>query len=159
MEQFTNSPETNNYLSSVTDLFTSEDASTGQRFVNFLIDTIAMYIFSYGAGIIVVLLIFAGGGVDSSGTPGAEISFLLMLIMLCFSVFFFTFSEGVSSGRSIGKLITVTKVVKLDESEITWKDALIRSLCRLVPFEPFSALGGSPWHDNWSNTKVIKIRK
>jgi len=75
MEQFTNSPETNNYLSSVTDLFTSEDASTGQRFVNFLIDTIAMYIFSYGAGIIVVLLIFAGGGVDSSGTPGAGISF------------------------------------------------------------------------------------
>lgn len=159
MEQFTNQPETNNYLSSFTDQFITEDASTGQRFVNYLIDTIAMYIFSYGAGLIFGVLIYAAGGMDSSGDFKAGATFFLLIIMLCFFVVYYTFSEGVSGGRSLGKLVTGTKVVKIDDSEITWKDAFIRSLCRLVPFEPLSILGGTPWHDSWTDTKVIKIRK
>jgi len=73
--------------------------------------------------------------------------------------FSYTFSEGASRGRSVGKLVTRTKVVKEDESEISWKDALIRSLCQLVPFEAFSAFDGYPWHDRWSHTKVIRINK
>jgi len=115
MEQFTNQPETNHYFSSLTtDEFIAEDASTGQRFVNFLIDLVAMYIFSYGAGVIVVLFIFASGAADvNSGQPSPAVTFLLMFVMICFSVFFYAFSEGVSGGRSIGKLITGTKAVKI----------------------------------------------
>ena len=35
--------------------------------------------------------------------------------------------------------------------------AFLRSLCRLVPFEPFSALKkpSYPWHDRWTRTLVI----
>ncbi len=93
----------------------------------------------------------------STGTPGNSGSFqiLLFLVSYILYVFFCTFSEGASRGRSVGKLVTRTKVVKEDESEIS----LIRSLCRLVPFEAFSAFGGYPWHDRWSHTKVIRINK
>ena len=159
MEQFTTSPETNNYLSSVTDQFISEDASTGQRFANYLIDTIAMYFFAYGTAFLFGVVMYAAGGIDDSGNPNSAFTGIIMLIMICFAVFYYTFSEGVSNGRSLGKLITGTRVVKFDDTDITWKDAFLRSLCRLVPFEPFSALGGYPWHDRWTNTKVIKVRK
>jgi uncharacterized RDD family membrane protein YckC len=159
MEQFTTSAETNSYLSSVTDQFISEDASTGQRFANYLIDIIAMYIFAYGTAFIFGVFMYAAGRIDDSGKPGSGFTAIIVLIMTCFTVFYYTFSEGVSNGRSLGKLITGTKAVKLDDTDITWKDAFVRSLCRLVPFETFSALGGYPWHDRWTNTKVIKVRK
>lgn len=155
MEQFT--PETNNYLSSITDQFISEDASTGQRFVNYLIDTVVMYVFTWGSSTILLLFFYATSQGQQPRLEGLQL--ILFPFVLLLFVVFFTFSEGVSSGRSIGKLVTGTKVVKTDESEITWKDAFVRSLCRLVPFEPFSALGGYPWHDRWTNTKVIKLRK
>jgi hypothetical protein len=40
---------------------------------------------------------------------------------------------------------------------LTFKDALLRSLCRLIPFEVFSGFG-VPWHDSLTNTMVVKKR-
>jgi len=71
-------------------------------------------------------------------------------------VSYFTFMEGATGGKSIGKIITRSKAVKEDGTSITWNDALLRSLSRIVPFEPFSAFGGQPWHDRWTNTKVVR---
>jgi uncharacterized RDD family membrane protein YckC len=45
--------------------------------------------------------------------------------------------------RTLGKLITGTKVVNEDGSKLTFGRALGRTLCRLIPFEPLSFLGGS----------------
>ena len=132
--------------------FGAEYASATQRFVNYLIDTIIFYVVMYGMTTFLLVLFYI-----STGTPGNSGSFqiLLFLVSYILYVFFCTFSEGASRGRSVGKLVTRTKVVKEDESEIS----LIRSLCRLVPFEAFSAFGGYPWHDRWSHTKVIRINK
>ena len=39
------------------------------------------------------------------------------------------------------------------------KQVFLRTLIRLIPFEAFSFLGGSKgWHDEWSGTKVIRVR-
>jgi len=65
--------------------------------------------------------------------------------------------EGLFKGKSLGKLITGTRAVNTDGTNISFKTALLRGLSRIVPFEPFSALGGPshPWHDKWTNTYVI----
>ena len=157
MEQFSPHSEANNYLSSFNDQFITEDASTGQRFVNYLIDTIVYYIFIWGSTFIFSIVYLTASAGQRQGGSGLQLLILPFVIVLF--IVFYTFSEGVSSGRSVGKLVTGTKVVRNDNTEITWKDAFLRSLCRLVPFEPISALGGYPWHDKWSNTKVIKVRK
>jgi len=66
-------------------------------------------------------------------------------------------------GRTLGKLITGTKVVNEDGSKLTFGRALGRTLCRLIPFEALSFLGGSGrprgWHDTIPKTKVISVRK
>ena len=63
--------------------------------------------------------------------------------------------------RTIGKFVTGTKAVNTDGSKMEPKTILLRSLCRIVPFEPFSALGNPsrPWHDKWSKTYVIDVKK
>jgi uncharacterized RDD family membrane protein YckC len=68
--------------------------------------------------------------------------------------------EGIFKGRSIGKFITGTKAVNEDGSNISFTTAIARGFSRIVPFEPFSALGSPsyPWHDKWNKTYVIDIR-
>jgi uncharacterized RDD family membrane protein YckC len=67
------------------------------------------------------------------------------------------------SGRTLGKMITGTKAVNEDGSKLTFGKVLGRTLCRFIPFEAFSFLGGQNkpkgWHDRIPKTKVISIRK
>ena len=67
------------------------------------------------------------------------------------------------SGRTLGKLITRTKAVNEDGTKLTFGKALGRTLCRVIPFDAFSFLGGQGrpkgWHDRIPKTKVILTRK
>ncbi|MCC6371281.1 MAG: RDD family protein [Bacteroidia bacterium] len=61
-------------------------------------------------------------------------------------------------GKAVGKYITKTMVVDYNGNRITIKTALVRSLCRWIPFEYLSlGLGADAkaWHDTISNTHVI----
>ena len=42
--------------------------------------------------------------------------------------------------------------------ELTFKDALLRSLSRCVPFEVLSGFSTLTWHDSWTGTMVVKAR-
>jgi len=129
-------------------------ATTGERFANFIVDSIIIRIVSL---VVNVGLMLIGESVFSFGeenSPGY--TFFFLLIYLSTYVLCYTLLESISNGKTVGKLITKTRVVREDGLPLTWKDTLIRSLCRLVPFEPFSALSGYPWHDKWSKTVVIK---
>lgn len=139
----------------------TEFASTGQRLVNYLIDLVIFYIIMLGLGAVFGIIFALTGNIQQLQTTHTFTGNKLTDYLMSYIIYalFYTFSEGASRGRSIGKLITRTKAVKEDESEISWKNALVRSLCRIIPFEPFSAFGGSPWHDQWSHTKVIKVTK
>lgn len=139
-----------------------ERASQGARFANYLIDLIFFYVLLY-IGAIVYALATIQNKITSGETysyrqneAGSKASFYLIFYLgylLTYTIF-----EGATKGRTLGKLITGTKAVRFDGSPINWKDAFLRSLCRIVPFEPFSGLG-KPWHDTWTNTQVVKIRK
>jgi uncharacterized RDD family membrane protein YckC len=136
-----------------------ERVGPGLRFANFLIDTLVYY------GVLIVglgFLIFGTGqDVDNSflvREDGGSVA-LQYLVSITSYLLFFTLLEGATKGKTLGKFITGTRALKNDGNKITWKDALLRSLSRMVPFEVFSAFGGNPWHDKWTDTIVIKDRK
>lgn len=115
------------------------DASRGTRFANLFID----YLFSF------VLLFIVGLVVQSEEWGG----FIGYPIMIGYYVFFET-----TFGATPGKMITKTRVVRVDGGKPSFGQILGRTLSRFVPFEPFSFFSStsSGWHDRWSGTRVVR---
>jgi len=127
-------------------------AGSGQRFFNYLIDMVAFYALMFLVGIVLGLATVAG--VAEAGSS----SYVILSYAFAFGVFvlYYTLLEG-SKGKTLGKLITRTKVLTEDLEPITYKQAFVRSICRFVPFEPLSAFFGiTMWHDQWTKTIVVK---
>lgn len=120
---------------------------TGERFVNYLIDLILFYIVFIGLNILIGVLAAFNGKESLAVTGNSMDKVINYVFAYCVYVLYYLFSEGASNGRSLGKLCTHTKAVKLNGDPITWEDALMRSLCRLIPFEPLSAFIGDLWHE------------
>jgi uncharacterized RDD family membrane protein YckC len=141
--------------------FQYEHATQGQRFANFLIDNLLM---RFGLGYVTGLAVAKVGALlfpEFMYKVAYDTTTLLILayiIDIVDYIIYYTLSEKLFRGYTIGKLITKTRVIRTDGKEITFKDALLRSLCRLVPFEILSGFG-VPWHDAWTNTMVIKVRQ
>ena len=130
-------------------------ADKGLRFANLIIDTIGFYGLIFLMGMLLALTapeMFA----DENDVSA---SLTLNLFALVIYILYFMLLEGLFKGKTLGKLITGTRAVKEDGSSITMGDAFKRALSRLVPFEPFSALGDRPWHDKWTDTVVVKEYK
>jgi uncharacterized RDD family membrane protein YckC len=73
-------------------------------------------------------------------------------------IIYYTFCEKLFRGYTLGKLVTGTRAIRTDGQELTFRDTILRTLSRIVPFEVFSGFGGHPWHDEWTKTMVIKSR-
>lgn len=127
-------------------------ASGGQRFCNLLIDGIAK------TAIVLALAFLLGlagqAELVTDIAPGVDI-----LVNIGLTLLYYTLLEGLT-GRSLGKLVTGTKVVDANGNPPGFGRALLRSLCRFIPFEPFSFLGSDTrgWHDSMTRTWVIKSR-
>jgi uncharacterized RDD family membrane protein YckC len=130
----------------------------GLRFANYIIDVIIFYIMMMGVGAVWGLSLVSQGVSDAATIEQDINSSTALLYLISFLTFlaYYTLFEAASKGRTIGKLITGTVAVKDDGTALTFKEALLRSLCRMIPFEPFSAFGGRPWHDTITHTMVIK---
>jgi uncharacterized RDD family membrane protein YckC len=141
--------------------FQYSHATQGQRFLNFLIDNIAMrftisYITGYGVGYVLGYIFpdFMISVVNDNNT--ITIILLAYIVGIFNYLIYYGFCEKLFRGQTIGKFFTKTKAIRNDGEELTLKDALLRSLCRLIPFEVFSGFG-VPWHDSLTNTMVVKI--
>jgi uncharacterized RDD family membrane protein YckC len=126
-----------------------ELAAKGRRFANLLLD-----VFSYEA----LIFVFALVATLSSTSLGASIAAHSLLFGFAMMLTYYVGCETLF-GRTLGKLITGTRVVSETGEPATFRQALIRTLCRMVPFEPFSCLGDPPvgWHDRWSGTRVVRV--
>jgi len=130
------------------------EAGSGRRLANWFIDGIFFYL------VLVVLVMmvditpfmYLGAGIFNSIVNRLVGSLMYGLFM--------GLVEAIFKGKTLGKLITQTRAVNEDGSPITPKTAMLRGLCRAVPFEIFSALGSPPypWHDRWTHTYVIDER-
>lgn len=137
------------------------EASTGQRFLNYLVDTLLMrYVVSYGSSYMLVHLLLAVSPQTAYALFGENGSlWAVYLIALTNHLVYYTFCEKFFRGHTLGKLISGTRVIREDGEELTFKDAFLRSLSRLVPFEALSIwFGNGMWHDVWTKTKVIQTR-
>ena len=73
-------------------------------------------------------------------------------------VLYYTVMEYFFKGKTLGKFITKTRAVTLENERLDFQTTFIRSLCRVIPFETFSFIGeeSNGWHDSISKTKVIE---
>lgn len=158
----TNTPESEQPLFQEYDYLKYEYASGGQRFLNWLIDHLLMrFGLSWATGYLMgtfLAVLFPEFYLDMIYSKGFKFYFVLYLIGLLNYLIYYTFCEKVFNGYTLGKLVTGTRAIREDGAELTWKDAILRTLSRMVPFEPFSIWGGGLWHDEWTKTMVIKSR-
>lgn len=129
-------------------------ASSGSRFLNYILDIVVIialifalsFIFAVLASLLDLneFLLWMGNLSDWEG----------QLIFVLISIFYYSLTEGLF-GRSLGKLITGTVVVDENGEKPSFGVILKRTLCRLIPFDSFSFLGSRGWHDSISETYVV----
>jgi len=130
-------------------------ASQGKRFLNYLIDVILFRV-------IITILVFTIGSFSYYIFAFFNYNTILFQIFdwifsLTLYALFMGTVEALSKGKSLGKLITGTRAVNEDGSDISATTAFKRGFSRAVPFCAFSALGNPPypWQDRWTKTYVI----
>jgi len=163
MEENNIQPEETGLADELNQFIQYTQASQGQRFLNWLIDNLLMrFGLTYLTGSLVGLLIgklFPEYALRIVYSEDRTDLLLLGYIIVIFNyLVYYTFCEKVFKGYTLGKIITGTRAIRDDGQELTFKDAFLRTLSRLVPFEVFSALGFKPWHDSWTKTSVVKSR-
>jgi uncharacterized RDD family membrane protein YckC len=138
------------------------EATATQRFLNYIVDMLLMrFGLSWLTTFALVKFLLVVSPKTAYAFFGGGEWFLAgaYLIAIVNHIFYYTLCEKLFRGHTLGKLITGTRVIREDGDELTLKDALLRSLCRLVPFEAFSIWSERGlWHDVWTKTKVIQTR-
>src|SRR5882762_9574298 len=116
-------------------------AGSGKRLLNYIVDYgIAFVLFRFViTPFTISFLSIIYEYVDSR----AALYVISYLIAITWYIVFRTAFEGLTGGKTIGKYITGTRAVNEDGTRITFRTAVLRSLSRSVPFEPFSALGSN----------------
>lgn len=130
---------------------TMESAGKGRRFATCLVDYAGFFVLSALVGL-VAGVVFGEAGLDAlKRVP----DWLLGLSVFCAYYLFF---EGIWA-RTPGKWLLGTRVVTEGGSSPSWAQVLGRTVCRFIPFEPFSFFfGPQGWHDSIPKTRVIRTR-
>jgi uncharacterized RDD family membrane protein YckC len=131
-------------------------ASKGQRLLNFVIDLFIIYVIEISIGTTIILI----GDLTKSDTASNWVSSLSVVESFFFGLvilFFYYLITEMYFSRTFGKYFTKTIVVKHEGSRPNMKSIIVRTLSRLIPFEPFSFLTAERgWHDTLSVTYVVK---
>lgn len=142
-----------------------EYASQGQRFVNWLIDNLLMrfglsYVTGMGIGLLLSVTApdFLAKIVYSDGSMNGSLLFFSLIVGYLNYILYYSICEKLFKGYTLGKLISGSRAIRQDGGELSFKDALLRSLSRCVPFEVFSGFNTLAWHDSWTDTMVVKTR-
>ena len=132
-----------------------EPASRGRRFLNFLIDYFGFILFSMVVG---ALVGFAyPPAIYALQDAGTLVNYVVGIPLMTL----YYVSQEALFGRTLGKLVTGTRVVSAVGGTATFAQLLGRTFARFIPFEPFSFFGSDAvgWHDSLSNTRVIRTRR
>ena len=131
-----------------------ELATGGRRFANLLVDTVAANVVALLTGVAVRLVD------DAAQTPAALESLAVSFVAW---VGYYTAFESLG-GRTLGKLVTGTRVVSETGGPASFLQILGRSFARQIPFEALSFLSAERvapvgWHDSLSRTRVVRVRR
>ena len=120
-----------------------------KRLANSVIDVIVIYIIMFILAILINVF-----GVQSPGIDDFQV-FITFSIYIIFILYYWVMESLL--GKTIGKYITRTRIVKEDGSHPKALNVLGRTLSRFIPFDVFSYLGspGTGWHDSIPKIYVI----
>ncbi len=126
----------------------------GPRFGHFMIDFIAFQVIIYLVDYLLLMLI---------NLTSFNISLNLTLVLFSRIVLLFLYPTLYAFceykwQKTPGKFLTKTLVIDEYGNKPNLRAIVLRSLIRLVPFEPFSCLSDTyskGWHDRWSKTWVV----
>lgn len=138
------------------EMTSQEDATAPLRFINYIIDLLSFYAVII-ALIILIALSAYGSRVFEAIEDMSDLSDFVILHILY--GFYMLIIEGVFKGKTLGTLITGTRVVRQHTSSFGWRDALRRGFMRMIPLEYITGFVGRPFHDQWTETRVIKERR
>lgn len=118
----------------------------GTRVVNFLVDTLVVFILTF------LFNKFWEFKVYYWGYPYVP----FYLLMVAMTVLYYTIFE-IINGRSVGKYVTISKVVNVQGGKPSFLQILIRSIFRVFPLDflliPFKDI---TVHDWISKTRVVE---
>ncbi|ROI01592.1 MULTISPECIES: RDD family protein [unclassified Chryseobacterium] len=132
-------------------------ASSGIRFINYVLDRIFIQIIFYMTFFMLGMLytIIYGEVIDGKAIDNDQVAtFYIFIFYLVLSFLYFFFMEYYL-GRTLAKYITGTEVVSIDGAKPGIQQIISRTFIRAVPFNSLSFLGQNGWHDSWSETRVI----
>lgn len=119
-------------------------ASDISRVYNLLLDILFINIYS-----IVVIFFLALANVITENNI-----YVLLVFFIVYLLYYIAYEYLIN--KTIGKMITKTIVVNLDNAKPSFKQILIRTFTRLIPFDFYSFIRSDMgWHDKLSKTKVI----
>jgi uncharacterized RDD family membrane protein YckC len=125
-------------------------ASTGQRFMTFVLDMLFFYIAGF-AVLAILDRVFQGDRLANRQDYVLGVVLFILYYLL----------QEAFWGRTLGKVIAGTRVVSEDGSRISFIQALVRTLFRFIFIEVISFFGGHGhpvgWHDRIAKTKVISV--
>lgn len=132
-------------------------ASSGIRFLNYILDLFFFILIMIIIGIIMRIIVDLFGLMALAELMQGNL--LPNIIAIIVSTIYYTLTEGLF-GRSPAKFITGTIVVDENGEKPNFDTIFKRSLCRFIPFEVFTFLGRSRgWHDTISDTYVVSKKK
>lgn len=126
----------------------------GPRFGHFLVDMLLFQILMYLVDFLFDLL---SNLTNFSVGMNLTIDLLVSIISLLLFPAYYAFFEY-NWQKSPGKFLTKSVVIDEYGNKPELKAIILRSVIRLVPFEPFSCYDSSysyGWHDKWSKTWVV----
>lgn len=128
-----------------------EIASATRRFWTYVVDLIVIWI-----GMITLQIAYGVAfGIDDLEALNSPKWWGICIAF--YFIYYVTFE--VASGRTLGKVLTGTRVVTTNGLALSIPTAILRTLCRFLPFEPMSfSLGETWWHDSFSRTQVVRSR-
>ncbi len=119
------------------------NASSLLRIINLIIDTLSVFIIS-------IIIGFFIQPIDK------EMNHLISLIIIIGTYISYYSIMEIKFNKTIGKFLTKTKVVTINEEIPGNADIITRTFCRLIPLDKISFLfTKNGFHDNFSDTKVI----
>jgi len=118
------------------------------RFLNFTIDFVVVFILYF-----MIEPVFEA---FLPLTSRAELSIFRIGFLIFFIALYYIPFEY-KTQKTLGKIITKTKVVTLEGNKPEFIDIVSRTFCRLIPFDRFSFFySRNGFHDAISRTKVIR---
>ena len=143
------------------------------RFMNFIVDQVAIRVIFSGAQFVIAYYVLGKNYRDHilyhiidrehlndlsrlTELDLEALRYSLIVTQILTFIYYLIF-EGVTRGRTLGKIMTNTSAITQDGTPFTFKHAFTRTLCRFIPFEMLSALiSYLPWHDSITKTAVVR---